>query len=233
MNREHKRTILLFGLSANPPTGFGGHAGIVRWAAIEARITFPREEGPPETVAPDEVWVLPVYQHPFTEKQRMPSFEHRLRMAHLAFDDLPGAEGRVFIKDTERTVHLLAESGSGMRSAHGLIGTVDVVRYLMKEHTDARFALLLGQDTYRDLAGGKWKDSRVLLDLAPIVVIARDGLALEGERGVTFAVVPGLTNVSSSRVRASRDRAYRVQALQPEVLSYIETHHLYGPQDSP
>jgi nicotinate-nucleotide adenylyltransferase len=227
MNLERKRTVLLFGLSANPPTGLGGHAGIVRWAATEARIPFPREGASPESIAPDELWVLPVYQHPFADKQQMPSFEHRLRMAHLAFDHLPGAEGRVFIKDCERTVRLEAERRSGAH-AHALIGTIDVVRYLMKEDPDVRFALLLGQDTYRDLASGKWKESRALLDLVPIVVIARNGLELGGERGVTLARVAGLTDVSSSKVRASEDREYIEQALQPEVLSYIETHHLYG-----
>src|SRR5947209_3022982 len=147
--------VLLFGLSANPPTGFGGHAGIVRWAANESGY--------------DEVWVLPVYQHAFADKREMPSFEHRFNMARLAFENIEGAKGRVFVKDTEKSV---AESmPPGVR-----VGTIDVVRHLMRAHPGVEFALLLGTDTYRDLVNGKWKQAEALLELVPVVVVARLGV---------------------------------------------------------
>jgi nicotinate (nicotinamide) nucleotide adenylyltransferase len=217
-----RRTVLLFGTSANPPTGLQGHAGIVRWAATEAHVRFPQTT---EAVRADEVWVLPVFHHPFTEKHRMPSFEDRLAMAHLAFDRLSGAEGRVFIKDTERTVHLEAAS----RSKDAWAGTIDVVRHLIREHPSTRFALLLGQDTYRDLATGKWKEAPQLTALVPIVVVAREGAPEITEAGaIAPEQVPGLSDVSSSQIRATTDRSVLERALQPEVLSYIESRGLYA-----
>jgi hypothetical protein len=57
-----KKTVLIFGLSANPPTGAHGHAGIVRWAAQELRVDLPDDAHllAQEAVPIDEVWVMPV-----------------------------------------------------------------------------------------------------------------------------------------------------------------------------
>jgi hypothetical protein len=50
--RRRRRTVCLFGLSADPPTGAQGHVGIVR--ALQQLNEW------------DEIWVLPVYRHTFT-----------------------------------------------------------------------------------------------------------------------------------------------------------------------
>src|SRR5688572_32936714 len=115
-----RRRVLLFGTSANPRTGMGGHAGIVAWEAKREDV--------------DEIWVLPVYRHAFEEKRDMPSFEHRMEMARLAFEPI---SPKVKVLDVERRV--AEELGSEDR----LIGTIDVVRYLIREHPDADFGLLL------------------------------------------------------------------------------------------
>lgn len=91
--RHKAKTVCLFGLSADPPTGDQGHIGIVR--ALQ------------EKKAWESIWVLPVYRHTYKvcgrcnagfsishqlmmkEKQdRLVSFEHRLRMCKLAFEPL-------------------------------------------------------------------------------------------------------------------------------------------------
>ena len=46
-----KRKVCLFGTSANPPTGKGGHLGIVKELAKSCKF--------------DEIRVLPVYRHMF------------------------------------------------------------------------------------------------------------------------------------------------------------------------
>jgi nicotinic acid mononucleotide adenylyltransferase len=46
-----KKLICLFGLSADPPTGYGGHVGIAQTLQQQERW--------------DEVWVMPVYRHTF------------------------------------------------------------------------------------------------------------------------------------------------------------------------
>ncbi len=202
---------VLFGLSANPPTGHGGHAGLVRWAAERTRC--PEAQGAPV----DEVWVIPVDVHAFEDKRAMPSFEHRFQMARLAFLALPGLEGRVRVLDIERR----------LRKAHPdeVIGTIDVVRALIREHPERRFALLLGADTHRDLGLGRWKESEALLRLVPVIAVPRSGHR-PPEDGPVDA--PGLSSVSSTQVRASTDQAFLSRVLQPQVLAYMVTHGLYG-----
>lgn len=56
----NKIKICLFGTSANPPTGLGGHTGIV---SSLASIKSTEKENTPKF---DEIRVLPVYKHMFT-----------------------------------------------------------------------------------------------------------------------------------------------------------------------
>lgn len=53
------KRVCLFGTSANPPTGLGGHAGIVKFLASMIRDDQSNE------LLFDEVRVLPVYKHMF------------------------------------------------------------------------------------------------------------------------------------------------------------------------
>jgi nicotinate (nicotinamide) nucleotide adenylyltransferase len=155
------RFILLFGTSANPPTGMGGHLGVVVEGAAREGV--------------DEVWILPVFRHAFEHKREMPSFEHRFRMAELAFATVPKAR----VIDAERRCALAM--GTPAR-----VGTVDVVRMLIAENPSVRFGLLLGADTHQDLVAGRWKESDALRSLVEIVP------------------VPRVTDVSSTQCRASR-----------------------------
>jgi nicotinic acid mononucleotide adenylyltransferase len=50
---SRRRKVCLFGTSADPPTGEGGHLGIVRHLAYSSSSSFDF----------DEVRVLPVYRH--------------------------------------------------------------------------------------------------------------------------------------------------------------------------
>ncbi|MBI4306649.1 MAG: hypothetical protein HY678_10065 [Chloroflexi bacterium] len=147
-----KRFVVLFGTSANPPTGMGGHAGMVAWAAARDDV--------------DEIWVVPVYRHAVEEKRDMPSFAHRFEMARLAFEQL---SEKVRVLDAERR---LAES----LGSDSLIEMSDVVRDLARLHPDAEFGLLLGADTYRDLMAGKWKESEALRGMVRIIPVPRKGM---------------------------------------------------------
>lgn len=204
------KNIVLFGLSANPPTGEGGHAGIVRWAAQKAG--FDAFDGQPA----DQVWVLPVYRHAFSSKRGMPDFAHRLAMARIAFQsEMPQIAPKVRVLDVERTV---------VRAAEGApVGTVDVVRHVLAADPGRRLALLLGADTHRDLLQGKWKESEALRGLVRVLGLPRLGVG-----GAPRADGPELSAVSSSQVRASGDLSFLAAALQPGVLAYIRTHQLYA-----
>lgn len=226
-----KKTVLIFGLSANPPTGMGGHAGIVSWGAKDLRVDLPNDDEPKkarEQVAVDEVWVLPVYKHAFASKSNLLPFEHREAMAKLAFEGLPGLEGKVQVKDTERQV---IEAALAKGKAEGLppekvrVGTIDMIRSLMEEHKDTQFVLALGGDTFADLRGGKWKEGDTLQQLVPIVVLPRAGV--DGVEG-TEKNAPKLTDISSTKVRGSTDEAFLSEALHPSVLAYIKANKLYA-----
>ncbi len=226
-----KKTVLLFGLSANPPTGMGGHAGIVAWGGQDLRVDLPNDEKPAEArerVGIDEVWVLPVYKHAFASKSNLLPFEHREAMAKLAFEDMPGLEGRVQVKDTEKQVieGAFAQAAKEGRDPSTVrVGTIDMVRKLMNDHPDTQFVLALGGDTFADLRGGKWKEGDTLQQLVPIVVLPRAGV--DGVAG-TEENAPKLTDISSTKVRASKDEAFLGEALNPKVLEYIKANKLYA-----
>lgn len=207
---DSPRTVIVFGLSANPPTGLRGHAGLVAWAVERA----------------DEVWVLPVYRHAFHEKRELAPWEDRVEMARLAFEHLPGAGGRVRVLELERTLAERLPAGERL-------GTIDVMRALIAAHPEVHFELLLGADTFRDLARGRWKESAALLALVPLRVVAREGAPLEPELEGRTERVPGLGEVSSSQVRASRDVTALREVLQPEVLEHILKRRLYAFADPP
>jgi nicotinic acid mononucleotide adenylyltransferase len=213
---DFKGNVLIFGLSANPPTGLGGHAGIVRWAATRTQLEAFQGEGV------DQVWVLPVYRHAFSTKRDMPAFEHRLAMARIAFDDeMPDLASRVRVLDVERTLGRAAQSTSQAKAVR--VGTIDVLGHLQGLHPQARLGLLLGADTYRDLKAGKWKNAEALQAMAPVVALPRVGVL-----GAARSDGPTLSAVSSTEVRGSSDLDFLRQALQPGVLAYIREHRLYG-----
>mmetsp|Transcript_5492 Transcript_5492/g.7996 ORF Transcript_5492/g.7996 Transcript_5492/m.7996 type:complete len:82 (+) Transcript_5492:80-325(+) len=72
-----RKRVCLFGLSANPPTGSGGHLGVVSYLASLPHNYWQDsvdnghsiEEFANKETYFDEVRVLPVYQHMFSEKR--------------------------------------------------------------------------------------------------------------------------------------------------------------------
>ena len=67
----------------------------------------------------------------------------------------------------------------GPNAAAGMVGTIDVVRHLIRAHPDLDFGLLLGADTYRDLTSGRWKESDALVKLVRVVPVRRKGVDSE------------------------------------------------------
>ncbi len=72
-----RRQVCLFGLSADPPTGLGGHSGIAKYlASSSSSFSF------------DEVRVLPVYRHMYsTKRNNQTPFHHRVHMCKLVFEN--------------------------------------------------------------------------------------------------------------------------------------------------
>jgi hypothetical protein len=62
------RNVCLFGLSADPPTGIGGHVGIVQALTLIRSPAAQQQDDDDDSVggfAFDEIRVLPVYRHTY------------------------------------------------------------------------------------------------------------------------------------------------------------------------
>ena len=83
--KEQRHRVCLFGTSANPPTGDGGHVSIVE--ALSKLESF------------DEIRILPVYRHTFASKRdQLVAYEDRVEMCKIAFQSIP----KVTVSDAEK-----------------------------------------------------------------------------------------------------------------------------------
>ena len=135
MLAKRPRSVCLFGTSADPPTGVGGHRGIVM--ALSNLILPPARQpsagagenscgrsaaagsgcivgNKVETSSPrqqlrfDEIRVIPVYRHMYNSKRgNQTSYNDRLEMCRLAFEGID----RVTVSDCERRCFDLAAKG--------------------------------------------------------------------------------------------------------------------------
>lgn len=150
IHRPGINRIGLFGLSGNPPTGHNGHAGLVWYLS--------------HCGAFDVVFVLPVYDHPFSSKKSiLEPFGMRCRMCALAFESEGCDDCPVHVLPLEKYVFLdMTDPLPNVARC----GTIDVVRWILNQHaardpssSSLELSLVLGTDTYRDLLMGKWKSS--------------------------------------------------------------------------
>lgn len=128
-----QRDIAIFGLSGNPPTGDRGHTGIVKYLAKSNLF--------------QEVWVLPVFKHQFSSKQSLSSFQTRVDMCQLAFESYSSKSCRVRVLKVEQEVEAMVPKH----------GTIDTLNFIKSRFPQAHLHLILGSDTYHDIAVGKWK----------------------------------------------------------------------------
>ena len=133
------KSVCIFGLSANPPTGLLGHQGIVKLLVSLGKY--------------DEIWVCPVFHHAFPSKRNLAPFEDRLEMCRIAFERLGGPKCRVVVHDTERAVFLKFNDGDHAKKDSG---TAELISELTSNYPDINFSMVLGADSYHDLISGKW-----------------------------------------------------------------------------
>ena len=134
--------IAIFGLSANPPTGNLGHLGVVKQLSAKSF---------------DEIWILPVYVHMFTTK-KLESYEHRLFMCQKNFESVSNEKCVVRVLALEKIV-TLDHIARNPDEKNPRVGTIDIIRYIDKHYDNLDLSLILGMDTFNDLAAGKWKES--------------------------------------------------------------------------
>lgn len=144
---KSSRCVCIFGLSGDPPTGSGGHMGIVSF--ISAMI---KKDG---NFIFDEVLVLPVYRHMFSLKRNnQTNFDDRLEMCRLNCDGIP----RVVVSPLEKEIfEEISKGKDDVEKKICRVGTVDVLSALKAKEPNTKFTIALGTDTFMDLTGGKWR----------------------------------------------------------------------------
>eukprot|EP00980_Cylindrotheca_fusiformis_P012543 scaffold3079_cov119-Cylindrotheca_fusiformis.AAC.19 len=227
---SHRRRVCLFGTSANPPTGDGGHTGIVK--ALAKLDWF------------HEIRVLPVFRHTFESKRnQLESFHHRYNMCKISF----GSIDKVVVSDAERKSFERMASTLSEEEKQGLrVGTASLLEMLLEEEENTDFTFCLGADTFLDLTSLKWKRSREVLELLEgrLVVFARKGTTLDLENQVrrvnetagisaVLLEIPSLTDISSSSVRACKDEDQLKHYVSTGVLEYIKRNQLFSFADAP
>jgi nicotinate-nucleotide adenylyltransferase len=155
----------------------------------------------------DRVLCVPVFEHPF-DKDLAP-FEHRVRLAELAFERLSAVS----------VSRLEAELG---RPSY----TLATLERLASDHPDWQLRLVVGSDVLceRD----KWHAFDEIEKLAPPIVLGRVGYPHPD------APPPVLPEVSSTRVRellaSASSEAIEAELgalVPPRVLAYIRERGLY------
>lgn len=152
-----------------------------------------------------------------------PAPEHRLAMVEKWADGM-GAGAEVSALELER---------------EGKSYTSDTLRAIRQTYPDAELWLLMGTDMFLTLH--LWHEPEVILSLAGICAFGRteqDGEALfapqrehlqkDFDAKITTITLPGLVDISSTRLREQLGNGGGGQYLLPSVYGYILMHRLYG-----
>ncbi|WP_235581093.1 nicotinate (nicotinamide) nucleotide adenylyltransferase [Pseudorhodoferax sp. Leaf265] len=164
----------------------------------------------------DRLHVLPTGQ-PWHRPRQPTDAVHRLVMAELAFEGIPGVV--VDAREIERT---------------GPSYTVDSLRELQIGYPRARLHLLIGSDQARALTS--WHAWQEIVKLATLCVAARvddaapqgqvPDLALPGATIDFLQTVPVATSATEIRQRVAAGQGI-AHLVPPAVAGYIDQHHLY------
>ncbi len=180
--------VALIGGSFNPP-----HVGHLM-AALYVRATL----------AVDEVWLLPSFQHPFGKA--LAGFDDRVAMCEVMARD---CGPWLSVSRAE------AEVGGEGR-------TIDLLEWLIPRHPSTRFRWVIGSDILADLP--KWKAWDRIQALVQVTVLHRAGYPSPDALG------PPMAEVSSTEIRRLFEEGQEPVGLVPaRVLTLIRERGLYRP----
>ena len=201
----------IFGGTFNPP--HLGHLAAARTAAAVLGL--------------DKLLMIPAAIPPHKElPEGTPAPEHRLAMAEKLADALLLPE--------------VAEVSSLELDRAGKSYTADTLEQLRKQYPDSELWLLMGTDMFLTLH--LWREPEKILKLAGICAFGRSEQDTEevfapqreylqktfpGAR-ITTITLPGLVDVSSTKLRELLAKGEGSDYLHPSVYGYILMHGLYG-----
>jgi len=154
------------------------------------------------TAEVDEIWLMPSYRHPFGKE--LAPFADRVEMCRLLASYF--ASG-VTVSTVEEEL-----GGEGR--------TIDTLRHLIPRHPDHGFRLVVGSDILDEAP--KWRSFDEVVELAPLLVVARGGHPHAEAKG------PEMPEVSSTSVRALLAGGGDASALVPRrILEYLSVRAIY------
>ncbi|MDP4954096.1 MAG: nicotinate (nicotinamide) nucleotide adenylyltransferase [Flavobacteriales bacterium] len=165
----------------------------------------------------EEVWMVVTPHNPLKNRAELLPDEHRLQMVRLAIVDNP----KVWASDVE----------FDLPQPNFTTNTLD---FLVKEHSDCEFTLIMGEDNLRSL--DKWKDHNRILEQFDILVYpisqTEGETRLEPVNGLDFSRVKicdaPMIKISSTFLRNSIQNQKDVRYLIPDkVINYISNNYLY------
>ncbi len=174
----------------------------------------------------DKLLLIPAGEPPHKAvPEGSPTGEQRLEMTELAADALL-LPGRAEVSDME-----LRRGGKSY--------TADTLRALRQEYPEAELWLLMGTDMFLTLQN--WREPEVICSLAHLGAFTRtrsdtgEMLEIQGKylsdrfgAKVCTILLPQITPVSSTQLRAMLEQGEGAQYLPPAVYGYILRHGLYG-----
>jgi nicotinate-nucleotide adenylyltransferase len=154
---------------------------------------------------PDELWLLPVYNHPFSKP--LTPFSDRLEMTRLAAAPLgPGVRALPLEEE-------LASAGGGGT-------TVELLRHLQEQKPGWELSWIMGADLAAETS--RWADFGEVQRLATVVWFNRQGYPTIPGAG------PALPDVSGTEIRARLRRNESVHGLLPTAVErHIQAGKLY------
>jgi nicotinate-nucleotide adenylyltransferase len=167
----------------------------------------------------NEIWVIPAFYSPLRRGEELVEPHHRLRMAELAFLDIPNF--RVLDIEIQRK-----EASYTIETIHELIWL----------YPEKKFYLLLGEDALLQFAA--WRSADEIIQLVPLLIGSR--LLFESDlRELSFphewkeAIERGRIQTEDFGISATRIRErlkkglYCGHLLPAKVLDYILENQLY------
>ena len=166
----------------------------------------------------DEILWIPAKRNPL--KKHMPVADlHRMQMLKLALEDIP------FFKISDLEI-----------KREGASYTIDTLNELKRSNSNNQYYLLLGDDVISQFM--KWKAPGEIVNLATLLIGAREGAALPDlshfPDKIKKSLLSGWTSIpildiSSTHLRKRlKDNLVCSHLMPAKVLDYIAAHHLYS-----
>lgn len=156
----------------------------------------------------DEVWLMVSPQNPHKDNNAA-AYEERYEMARLATKRMKG----ILVSDFERNLPIPSYTHTTLTK-------------LSEQYPDHQFFLVIGADNWTNFH--KWYRVEDIMKSYPILIYRRPNYDLNistAPKGADITIVDTpLYDVSSTDIRNHK----KLKMLNPDVLKYIRTHHLYN-----